>query len=279
MNKRFTALLSHIDERLNLPQPAKSRIILEMASDMEDLYRAYLKKGLAEEEALRKTEKKFRIGDTSLAELVQIHQPFFSRWMDKLSAQARSRWEKIVLSLLLLVILALAGHKMLATPFFVQSSRWIIPAVAAAIAVLILSVIKFYRLYIKKDHSIKTLRRGVPAILYLSLASLLIGIHGYFFTLYASESHIVEFMTMALVTVRDNANDTPSARAMAAATSDWLVRTSALMIFTMLVSIFSAMIWFVLYRKILSIEEAECRHLFWKTGSAEGPAGSGETHK
>ena len=43
----FTAALRRIDSRLHLPQPARSRVILELAGDLEELYRHYRATGLS----------------------------------------------------------------------------------------------------------------------------------------------------------------------------------------------------------------------------------------
>ncbi len=42
---RFAPLLKSINARLDLPQPTKSRIILEIASDLEDMYQFYQSQG------------------------------------------------------------------------------------------------------------------------------------------------------------------------------------------------------------------------------------------
>lgn len=54
----FNPLLKRINDKLDLSQPAKSRIVLEIAADLEDLYRIYRDRGLSEEEALHKAQEK-----------------------------------------------------------------------------------------------------------------------------------------------------------------------------------------------------------------------------
>ena len=56
---RFAPLLKSINDRLDLPQPTKSRIILEIAADLEDLYQFYQNQGMNESEAAQKAEEKF----------------------------------------------------------------------------------------------------------------------------------------------------------------------------------------------------------------------------
>ena len=56
---RFISLLQRVNDKLDLPQPEKSRILLEIAADLQDMYQVYLDKGLGEEEAVKRTEEKF----------------------------------------------------------------------------------------------------------------------------------------------------------------------------------------------------------------------------
>ena len=39
---RFAASLREISGRLNLPQPARARVLTEIAGDLDDLYQAFL---------------------------------------------------------------------------------------------------------------------------------------------------------------------------------------------------------------------------------------------
>ena len=57
---RFALLLTEIDERLNLHQPAKGRILLEIAADIHDLFDYYQSCGMNEA----------RQGTTSLSRIV-----------------------------------------------------------------------------------------------------------------------------------------------------------------------------------------------------------------
>lgn len=58
---RFGARLREIHERIDLPQPLKSRIILEIASDMNDTYEELRGRGLGEEEAARRAARGRRV--------------------------------------------------------------------------------------------------------------------------------------------------------------------------------------------------------------------------
>jgi hypothetical protein len=43
---RFRDILQHANDLLDLPQPLKSRILIESAADLEDAYQAFSQRGL-----------------------------------------------------------------------------------------------------------------------------------------------------------------------------------------------------------------------------------------
>jgi hypothetical protein len=55
---RFNVFLHRTGERLALPKATRSLILVEIASDLEDLFQHYLHEGLSEEEAAAKAEEK-----------------------------------------------------------------------------------------------------------------------------------------------------------------------------------------------------------------------------
>jgi len=184
--KRFTPLLKSINERLDLPQPRKSHIILEIAADLEDLYQLYLSRGLPETEAAKRAEEKIDLTDDALNELVQIHQSLFRRLMDKVSEQAQTQWERVILFLVLIFIVALGSKFIFTTQFILQASKFILPILGVFLGIVFISFLKFYQFYIKKDHNVKLLTKGIPTILYLGGANLFLGIFGYIIELYAT---------------------------------------------------------------------------------------------
>ncbi|MFC1572361.1 hypothetical protein ACFL6M_02070 [Candidatus Eisenbacteria bacterium] len=86
----FREILRQTNERLRLPQPAKSRIILEMAADLDELFLFYRKQGLGEDDAMRASVDKLGVSDETLVQLTHIHESPLQRLLDGLSSQARS---------------------------------------------------------------------------------------------------------------------------------------------------------------------------------------------
>jgi len=139
---QFTPILKRINDSLDLPQPIKSRIILEMASDLEDAYIFYLQKGLNKNEAAQKAEEKFILTDEALSELTQIHQPLFRKFMDKLFDQAQTRWEKVILFLVLLSITTIGLKIIFTTQFFFRASNFVWLILCLFFGIIIISLAK-----------------------------------------------------------------------------------------------------------------------------------------
>lgn len=247
---RFAPLLRKLHDRIDLPQPTRSRIILELAADMEDTYRAYLERGIGEAEAAEKTAEKYDFSDEALRELIAVHETFFRRLLYRVSGQAQSAWERTLLIFALLTVAALAGHAYAASDFLKGASIFLWPVLGLSAAAGLLAFRKLYFLFIKKDHNLRTLRSGVGTVAFLGLTALAVGVFGYFVELYRSggaamilESklfHVVTMKTMDLLSV-----------------ADWLTKISSLVMTSLLAAIFTAMLWFLLVDRILRIERAE----------------------
>lgn len=254
--KTFTPILKHINEKLDLPQPTKSRIILEISSDLEDLYEVYIQKGLNENEAKLRADEKLNLTDEALIELEKIHQSFFRRFMNKLNEQGQTRWKRIVLAIVLLFLITISTRTVLTTPFILQASIFIFPILGLFLVIIILSLVKFYKFYIKKEHVIKKLRTGLPAILILGGINLFIGIFGYIVELFLSiRTTLYSGYLTVIITVLNNRDG-----AFFSAVERVLKCSSMAMVCTF-VTIFTALVCYILNNKIIKIEQAEAASL------------------
>ena len=147
---RFQNLLTEINAKLELPQPLKSRIIWEIADDIEETFKAYIKRGLSEEDAETKTKDKFTLSETAIIELTQIHLTPYRRWLNKLSQRAQSKWERFLLVIIFALVLSSLAEVVYSTQFFQNASYFIYPILTVLLFATILFTVKFYQLYIKK---------------------------------------------------------------------------------------------------------------------------------
>jgi hypothetical protein len=256
--KKFAPLLKSINKNLDLPQPEKSRILLEICGDMNDMYDLFISQGSNEEQAEQKVKEKFEMTKKSLSELVDVHQTGFRRWMDKLSAQAQSRWERVILSILILVIAVLGLNSFLSTPLLLQSSYfvWIIFTIFLIIAFLIM--LKFYQLYIKKDHHIKNLRSGLPAILFWGFMCLIVAATGYYIELLGAGKYNLLMDTKLVFLISERQ---PNYFQILKDISQWSARSSSMVLVSLLVSMISGIFWFIFENKVAKIEQAEVEQL------------------
>ena len=91
---RFNVFLHRTGERLALPKATRSLILVEIASDLEELFNHYVQQGLSEEEAAARAEEKVDMSDEALAELVRIHSDARS-WTDRIARRVQPLWERL----------------------------------------------------------------------------------------------------------------------------------------------------------------------------------------
>ena len=233
---QFAPILKKINKKLDLPQPIKSRIILEIAADMEDAYSLYLEQGMTEREAMAKVKETFAFSDSALRELTEIHQTFFRRILGKFSEQAANQWERVVLFVVFLFVVAISAKTLITTPFFSQASKFIFPISGLFIGIMLIAKIKFYQLYIRKDHDVKKLRRWMGWIVILGVANLIISFGGGVFEFLAWPSLAEDIFQKSLMQV---------------------IKFTTVGMVGSLVTILTAIIYFFLNGKIQKIEQAE----------------------
>jgi hypothetical protein len=242
--KQFAPQLNRIAQQLDLPQPVKGRILLEIASDMEDLLGVYLSRGMDEEEAATLVARQFELPTEAIRELEQLHRPVFRRIMDRLSLQAQSRWERGAL-LGLLVIMAVVGLPILSEAGGGgQAGITFWPLLGVGLAGLLVALTKFFRLFIKRDHQPRGLRRGMPALLTFSIGTSACGLFGFAIEL-----------SLAIGRLRfDDGGLWPIV-------FEWLLRGTPVLMLGLLLTMVTALFWFSLIHAIQRIEQSEVSHL------------------
>ncbi len=237
---RFAHLLHRIDARLDLPQPTRGRIILEIAADMEDYFDVLQARGVGEADAIHRVEERFSVSEESIAELVAIHQPAFRRFADSLSARARTRFEQILLVALLLSMVAAGGPLLVRAEMIRQANVFVWPILVIGAAAGLIVVAKFYQLFVKKDHRIRILRTGLPLLLLCAGGSLLIGGFGFAVGLFrVLEKLAIDLEGLWLYVV------------------EWLLAAAPVALLGMLVAMATALFWLMLIHAVERIEQME----------------------
>jgi len=254
----FTPLLKKIHDNLDLPQPTKSRIILEIAADLDDLYHVYLDQGLGEKEALKKAQEKFDLTEDALQDLVHIHETIFRKWIHRISEHTQSRWERLILLIVLWFIALFSSRAIWSTEFIINANRFVWPVLCIAFIITALSLYKIYLLYIKKDHNFVRIRKGMPIFLFSGGLNLFIGLIGYFSELYsAGTNNMLNVSNLIFLNYSGRSGLDYSTHDQVM----WMIRSSSMIMVCLLVTIFIAIMWFVLENKIVRIEQAEAECL------------------
>ncbi len=234
---RFTRTLRQINEELDLPQPTRSRILLEMAGDLEDLYQHHLSQGLDPDTATRRAEEAFAASDEALKHLARIHRSG-AGLADRLARQVGSPWEKALLVAWALAFIFIAGQVTTQEGFFVIVSPFVWPIGGLALAGFAFTLWKVYELVLKRPPDLHRLRSGLGVLLFLAAASLAISVCGFFYHLrwYAYQTY----------------EGAPETVFMMFAT--WTRAISSMMVIGLLTAVLTAVVWFLLTGLVTRIE-------------------------
>lgn len=242
---RFRDILSRVNGRLDLPQPRKSRILLELSGDLNDAFEACLERGMDEQEARRRVELMFDLSEEAIDELVRVHDSGLRKLIDAMSIEARTRWERALLVVLLAFIAFFAGRPILSTEPFVLAGPFAWPVAGLSVVALAATLVQVYRLHVRRIHDPRRLRSGPVWIVAAATGCLVSGFAG------------------------SSAELARAARAIAAGAERPLaifiggtLAASAVMVVALLAAILWAIIWSMLERSAGRIAEAEIAWLY-----------------
>ncbi len=145
---RFAKVLSDVDARLRVPEPARSRILLELSADMEDLFQEYLSRGVGEEGAEAEVIEHFDLSEEALDELVQVHDTPLQRSLEYLSVPVRGPWSRLLMVVLAVFFLAGSGTLLVQGGLYRDASVlvWgIVPLLALGLAMAVGQALRLYR--------------------------------------------------------------------------------------------------------------------------------------
>jgi hypothetical protein len=256
----FIKTLEKINNNLNLPQPQKSQILLEIAGDLLDLYHYYLNQGYSEKEAKQKAEIKIDLDRNSIAEMFNLHNSGFRKLFTRLSQQTQTKWEQVGILAVLVVIFSLFSFSVSTTQFLTNSTFLIRPLFLITVLIIVLFILKFYQLFIKKDHRPAKLRTGLPGILLLGFFSLFYSIFAYFVDMYSLGAKASLFVMNPFLMIVLH-TDQPEQMEILEKVANWYLSSSSIIMTGFVVSILAAFLWYVIYVKVIKIEIAESAFL------------------
>lgn len=171
---RFNVFLHRTGERLALPKATRSLILVEIASDLEELFNYYLQQGLGEEEAATRAEEKVDMSDEALAELVRIHSDARG-WTDRVARRVQPFWERIALAMIVLFFIASTTLDHGVRPF-THLTGFIWPILTIVIVLVLFFIVQMVRF--SDQQSPRRLRNSLATPLFLGAASVVVGFAG-----------------------------------------------------------------------------------------------------
>lgn len=170
MTQRLGAVLRRVEATLEVPQPARSRILLELAADLEELYAAYRARGLSEEEAALRAEQLLGPSPEAVRDLIGLHEPLYRRLLGRYSRRVRHRWERALLTLLTLAVAGVAGAALVQAGFLSDPAPLLWPVLTCAGFALAIVLAGAFRLFIARDAP------GRPEAVLIGLPALATGV-------------------------------------------------------------------------------------------------------
>jgi hypothetical protein len=224
----FTDVLAETGSRLTVPEPARSRILLELAADMEDLFETYVGRGQSEAQAREAVLEHFDLSDESLRELVRVHATPLRGMLNGLSTQAGSVWERVVLGVVVVGVALLLGRSLFQGGLFASASVVIWGVLAAGVVAVALAGIHGRRILGLAASDVRKPSRGVDLILGLAVLEAFLGFAGVWVELYRTALRLAETPPQALVLL-----------------VEWLEMAAATLTLTLLLAIGTALLWFL----------------------------------
>jgi hypothetical protein len=235
----FSDLLASVREQLKLPEPTRSRILLEIANDLEELFLHHRSAGLSAARARERVEQAMELSTTVLAEIVKVHASPYQRFLDHLSSRARARWERGALLALGLAVCLIVLSVAAVGPVFVQARPFIWPVLACFLGAAILAIQRTHALFLKGTGDAKHARKKLGLLLALGVAQPAIGLAGAWFGLIPVSWAMIEAEVMPSYAI-----------------FNWMIGAAALMLISIAGAILIAIWWLILAGRAAAIEEA-----------------------
>lgn len=224
---------------LDVPHPAKARILEELVSDAESLYAHYRRLGHDEASATREVEARLGVREPAAAELALLHRPLYARMVERYAA---GREMAVEISLLVMTALALLGAGIVSMTRLnllgASPLPWLV--LIAGSGAWLTAVVSTFRILVRGDTRLDSMRRGLAAIPVLSFVAGSAAALSAVFDLYAvlppAEAELGQVFRVLMPWVRDSATLLSAALATAAGTG---------------------IVWFLLQTRIAAAERAE----------------------
>lgn len=240
----FGSVLRSLSDRLDLPQPARSRVLIEVAADLADLETVYIERGSTPAQAREQALERLDLSDEAIRELVRVHGSPLRRGLDRLGERGRRRWERLALGALLGFLLAGTRALLPSQGLLADTGRGLLIIAIVAIPGILLAVSKAYALWGRDEYDPLRLRRGLDVILVLGGLTVATG------------------LTLCWFGLRRVAEAAAASPDLAAKYFvDWLTTGSATVVVSFQAAILLGILWLVLAGRTAQVERGEAEML------------------
>lgn len=148
---RFAPSLRRLADDLDLPHEVRVEILAEVARDLEGLYRAARRRGLAEGQAMRYAEARAVPSPEAAARLARLHATAYRRFLRRFTRRGARRLEAAGIGALSLLVLGFGAAVAWRSGLLPGAGPglWVVAALGAAVAVE--SLRAAHRLWIRRE--------------------------------------------------------------------------------------------------------------------------------
>lgn len=172
----FDEALRGLAAELDLPEPIRSRTLLELRSDLESMAAELESRGMAEDAARSRALSALLPGSGAVADLRRVHRPLYQRWVDRFSVRGRHLLERGLLVLLAGVYVVGGGFTLTRLDVLAYPSPNLWSVLAGALLIGVVGAAKLFHLWVVRPGG--RLRRGLGALLWLGAGTLVVGFAG-----------------------------------------------------------------------------------------------------
>lgn len=133
---RFAHVLLKAEHTLRAPEPQRTRVLQELAQDLDDLFGELRAGGLTEAEAVRRAESLLAPSPAAIDSLGRVHAPLYVRLAERYSPGSAHVVERALLSIIVVLALLFATWGLVSTSAFASPSPalWLLQLLVAAAA-------------------------------------------------------------------------------------------------------------------------------------------------
>ena len=132
----FDPELREVAGRLELPEPTRSRILLELKGDLAALAESLRAEGVPDPEARRRAMATLLPDVQSLQALRTLHRPLWERLVDRFSEPARHRLERLLLAAMVATLVIGGGITLARLDLLVVRSGFLGPVLGIVASAL-----------------------------------------------------------------------------------------------------------------------------------------------